>query len=530
MKNFNEFYPTPVSLLDKITAGMDWNKIDTILEPEAGKGDIVEYLRSIDEDLDFDIDCIENEPELALILKGKGYRVIHDDFLTFNGRKKYDLIIMNPPFSNGDEHLLKALDLQRDGGYILCILNAETLRNDYTNRRKELKQKLTDYNAEITYLFEEFLADDAERKTSVDIAVVKVRIPKKANTSIILDGLKKTSCQEIDVDKDVTDLAIDDHIRAIIKRYEMEIEASFRLIDEYYALEPYMLMSLKDNCYNSPILELKIANDSSCKHPKNTVLRMIRSKYWEALFKDPRFVGGMTSEQRKTYSHQVEELANYDFSFYNIKTIQEQMARNIVKGIEECILSLFDELSHEYSWLPESGKNIHYYNGWASNKAHIVNNKVIIPLRAWDDIYNKFDFVFRVKDRLCDIEKVFDYLNGTVSDHGRSLFRTLDQAEKDQQSKNIRCRYFELTFYKKGTCHIRFLNEELLKKFNIFGGRGKAWLPPCYGKKDYKDMTAEEQSVIDQFEGKESYSHVYAHANTYLYSGQTTLSLMMSES
>ena len=43
--NVDEFYPTPVSLLDKITAGMDWMKVHTVLEPEAGKGDIVEYIK-----------------------------------------------------------------------------------------------------------------------------------------------------------------------------------------------------------------------------------------------------------------------------------------------------------------------------------------------------------------------------------------------------------------------------------------------------------------------------------------------------
>ena len=35
---------------------------------------------------------------------------------------------MNPPFSNGDKHLLKALKMQEKGGAIICLLNAETIR------------------------------------------------------------------------------------------------------------------------------------------------------------------------------------------------------------------------------------------------------------------------------------------------------------------------------------------------------------------------------------------------------------------
>lgn len=42
---------------------------------------------------------------------------------------------------------------------------------------------------------------------------------------------------------------------------------------------------------------------------------------------------------------------------------------------------------------------------------------------------------------------------------------------------------------------------ELLKKFNIFGSQRKGWLPPDYGRKNYQDMTAEEQTVINEFDG-----------------------------
>ena len=40
----NEFYPTPKTLLEEIFAGMEWKDIHTVLEPSAGKGDIVQYL------------------------------------------------------------------------------------------------------------------------------------------------------------------------------------------------------------------------------------------------------------------------------------------------------------------------------------------------------------------------------------------------------------------------------------------------------------------------------------------------------
>lgn len=530
MKNYDEFYPTPKSLLEEITKDVNFNKINYILEPSAGKGDMVEFVKEkasyvtiqgerYKSDREIDVDCIEKEEELRMVLEGKGYRVIHDDFLTFNSQKKYDLIIMNPPFSDGASHLLKALEIQKDGGYILCILNAETLRNAYSKERQMLLQKLNSYNADIQFMTNTFTSD-AERRTQVEIAVVKCSIPEKKQDSRIIEDLRKSFTNQNRVQQDMTDLAVNDYIEAIIQRFDIESKACMDLIDEYNAMCPYILEDIQENNYTEPVLSLK-----SGKHDpdKNLVLKKIRSKYWKALFTDPRFVGGMTSNQRREYINSVQELSDYDFSYYNIKTIQVKMARSMVKGIEECILSMFDELSHEYSWLPETGRNIHYYSGWSSNKAHLINKKVVLPMNGiFSAIWKRYEYRYTVVEKLRDLEKIFDYLNGTPgAEH--YLAQILEKAENEQQTKKISCYYFDLNFYKKGTVHITFKDEELLKKFNIFGGQHKAWLPPCYGKKPYQDMTDEEKTVINDFEGEASYHYVYENAKKMVFNTQLLL-------
>ena len=40
-----DFYPTPGHLIDKMLSGVDFSMIKSILEPSAGKGDIVEVLK-----------------------------------------------------------------------------------------------------------------------------------------------------------------------------------------------------------------------------------------------------------------------------------------------------------------------------------------------------------------------------------------------------------------------------------------------------------------------------------------------------
>lgn len=133
---------------------------------------------------------------------------------------------MNPPFSKGDEHLLKALDMQKNGGYIICILNAETIRNPYTLKRKELVRRLE--GAAIEFLQQEFT--QAERKTEVEIAVVKIQIPKKKQESRIFTELRTKHYERNRSASETTALTVKDQVEAIVNQYELEVEAGIQLI------------------------------------------------------------------------------------------------------------------------------------------------------------------------------------------------------------------------------------------------------------------------------------------------------------
>ena len=155
----NTFYPTPETLANKMLMGIDFTFIQTVLEPSAGKGDLITAVQKANDRNKYsynhhsiDIDAVELDPNLRALLKGNEIRVVHDNFLTMHTSKHYDLIIMNPPFSEGDKHLLKALEMQQNGGQVVCLLNAETIRNPYSNTRKDLVRKLKEYDASIEYV------------------------------------------------------------------------------------------------------------------------------------------------------------------------------------------------------------------------------------------------------------------------------------------------------------------------------------------------------------------------------------------
>lgn len=226
MENYKEFCPTPEELVNKMLDGVNLNYVKTVLEPSAGKGNIIQGLKNHARYQNLDIDCIEINKDLRNCLKGAGYRVVGDDFLTYTTMKQYDLIVMNPPFSNGDAHLMKALKMQqRHGGAVIALVNAETIRNPYTNLRKELVQLIENAGGTAEYIEHAFL--EAERQTEVEVALVRVKFPEPEHIPSIMDKLQKEKAVEESDPEERQHLADNDFIKAIVDQYQMEIKAGW---------------------------------------------------------------------------------------------------------------------------------------------------------------------------------------------------------------------------------------------------------------------------------------------------------------
>lgn len=521
--NSSGFYPTPDSLAMKMLDGIRWDYISTILEPSAGKGNLADAVnrrwkihhgtRYRSEDKGADIDCIEVDPNLRAILKDKGFRVVHDDFLSYSTCKKYSLIVMNPPFESGAKHILRAMQLLQDGGQLIALCNAETLQNPYTNERSLLLQKLTENNAEIEYIQDAFV--NAERKTNVVTALIRFKQPESELSHLILDHLKPAHKYVDMPEEEAQALTKADFVEAILDRYNFEVETAVHLIHETEACQRVLNQPVvsKDTSYASSPFELNMGRNT--KANVNDAVKRIRKKYWAALFTSPQFMDQLTSNLRDQLNKRVEELADYEFSKFNILEIMMQMNGHINEGVEKTIMDLFDDWTRKYHW-DDHSTNRHYFDGWRTNDAFAVNKKVIIPMYAYSTWSGSFDLDYHCREKLADIEKVFNYLDG-----GRTpeipLHDVLQKAELDHQTDKVETKYFYLTFYKKGTCHVVFKDMNILARFNIFAARNKNWLPPAFGKKKYKDMTAEEQKVAKSFMGSaDRYDKVVQYAHYFL--------------
>ena len=532
-----DFYPTPSALAGKMFSMLDLNKVDlyyrqlSVLEPSAGKGDLADSFRAFLENQDrrFNerkplIDCIECDRNLQYLLRGKGEHLVHDDFLSFNSRKNYDFIIMNPPFSEGDKHLLKALELMKYGGQIVCLLNAETIMNPYTNRRHVLLQQLEKLKAKVQFVKGAFTA--AERKTGVEVAIVHVDIPyPEAGESEIYERLRRARDAKFE-NEEIRAVASANPVENLIQTFNIEVDASLEFFKQYNALVPY-IREVDDGKAN-PLIGLSLrTTDSSegryCGYVTGTAvndfMRAVRAKYWK-LFDNRELMGKFTSNILETYRKRVQSLSDYDFTEFNIRQVIEEMSGELNKGVEDSIMALFEKLSAEHAWYPECSQNIHYYNGWKTNKAHKVGMKAIIPSAGAYSTWSGDLDEYHCASLLDDLEKSLNYLN---SDNEVDVMRlvlssVISTAKAQGKTKNIDCTYFTVTFYKKGTCHIKFHEaaRPLIDRLNIFAAQRRGWLPPSYGKVAYDSMDSEAQAVVDSFQGKEAYDRVMAEPGRYL--------------
>ncbi len=506
---FNKnFYTTPEYLIRKMLSKVK-GVPKKVLEPSAGKGDIIDAMTS-DYYSRYHLDCIsaiELDEELQATLRGKGIKLIDTDFLTYSGPDKFDLIIANPPFDNGEKHLLKAIEIMYRGE-IVFLLNAETLRNPYTNTRKDLIKKLTDLNADIEYIQNAF--KDAERPTGVEIALIYINIERNIEDDLFKEVNDAAEELRPRIEKNY-EVSTGKTIKELVAEYNQVIHIGTETIIGYYRnykkIGKYIGLNMTaDKDHSSDDMTSKMQG------ALNDMLVTVRTDFWRKTLNLKEVRSRLTEKKQAEFEHQIDQRCYMDFTEHNIRQFVLNLISGYEKTLTEAVIEIFDKftIKHAYS----NGlydKNIHYYNGWKTNKAFKVNKKVIIPFYGGyvdgpftDGFSGKWRLDWNAKRQLCDIDIVMNYFDGIQC--YVSISDALETAFGKGQSSKIVSTFFTITAYKKGTLHLTFNSEDILRRFNVAAGMGKGWLPHDYGKKAYKDFNSEEQGTVDSFEGTASYN------------------------
>ena len=501
------FYPTPGHLISRMVSKIQNKNAMTYLDPSAGKGDIIEYLQNTYQHRINKVDAIEIDETLQATLRGKNINVIDSDFLTFAGADKYDVIIANPPFDNGAKHLLKAIDIMYCGE-IVFLLNSETLQNPYSNTRKLLVRKLKELNADIEYIQDAFL--DAERKTAVSIALVYIRIEKQVENDLFADIDDKAS----DTQEKITannEIQTQNHIKNMVDDFNRVVKVGSETLVNYYRnynhISKYIKLANQDGKADSRYTTTDKTLTGIMQDKLNQFLQDVRKSYWTDVLDLKDVKSRLTSEKSKLFYHQLQKHAYMDFTERNIRQFIINLINGYEKTLTDAVVKLFDDFTRNYAWddKNEFEKNIHYFNGWKTNKAFFVNKKVILPwYRCWDTLFNKWKIDYQDIAKLHDIDLIMSYFD--ASNDYLSIEDALNSAFTRGQTRKISSTYFEISVFKKGTIHIIFKDENIRRRFNITACKGKGWLPQDYGHKPYEQLSYAEKELIESFEDKKTYN------------------------
>lgn len=164
------FFPTPATVVLQMIERAEIEEHHRILEPSAGKGDILDSLRRHHPEAN--VSAVETNGTLFDVLEAKGHDVERGDFLDHHG--EYDRILMNPPFENGAEidHIRHAYDQLANGGRLVSIMSeGPFFRSD--RRAIEFREWFEERGGESEQLPEDaFSGTDAFRKTGVRTRIV----------------------------------------------------------------------------------------------------------------------------------------------------------------------------------------------------------------------------------------------------------------------------------------------------------------------------------------------------------------------
>jgi hypothetical protein len=520
LQDNKSFYPTPEKLIHKMINKINrpCSDIKFILEPSAGGGAIINsLLHSKFDSYTTVISAIEKDDylrselnRLSTFKQHSAYKVIDSDFLTYHGYDKFDLIIMNPPFENGEYHLQKAIDISFDTE-IICLLNAETILNPFSNHRKALIDQLTKLNADYEYISNSFI--DSDRQTNVEVVIVHIDI-HNSYESLLTDctDQAKVVKEDISIENETSELITNNHIEALVQSYHYTINIGLDTIRHYFKnyskTQKYMKLNILQfdgaKQYDSTNNE---NFNRQINENINDFLIQVRKDYWHKVLDLPDVKKRMTEDRRNQFFKDIQEQSYMELTVNNIKSFILSLIGSYEDILIEAVTKLFDKFTQKYHWHEESDQNRYLFDGWKTNEAFYVNDRVIFPMYGSYGhpfiSYNKWSLHYSIEAELNDIDIVMNYFSG-IGNYV-SIADALKQAFISSKTRKIKSTFFEISVFKKRTIHLRFLDEDIRRRFNIVACKGKSFLPQDYGKKRYEDMNEEEQKVVESFEGQANY-------------------------
>lgn len=466
-----DFYPTPESVINTMMLGEDILG-KTILEPSAGSGNIVRWLKSNGAG---EIIACEKDKHLQKLLAGE-CNIIADDFLSVTAEQvsHIDYIVMNPPFSDGAKHILHAYEIAPVGCTIISLCNSSYLEKRWNENYAKLQETVELYgNSE--WLGNAF--GTAERKTDVDVSLVKLYKEGEAGNEF---ANYMFSNEDDALNANETEGLVQYNVvRDMVNRYISAVQ----LFDETMSASKKINEAARFDDETGGFLPIEFVvvdhNRKVVQVSRQQYKKQLQRYYWRIIFRKLKMDKYATNGLREQINRFIEKQVEVPFTMHNIYQVLNMVIQTTGQRMDKALLEAFDlicSLSAENSTAGEK---------WKTNANYMINRKFIVPYMTgydarWPRDYMTLSYSSN-ETKIADVVKALCYITGISYDdipdlHSFIYNRKLSYGEWFEWA------FFRVKGFKKGTMHFEFLDEDVWHKFNQQVAKQRGWVLPKRSK------------------------------------------------
>ena len=494
-----DFYTTPREVFDIMTTGEDLTDA-VVLEPSAGSGNLVRFCQESGARY---VKACEINDTLRDALFSRCC-VIAPDFLTVRREQVADVthIIMNPPFTNVERHILHAWDIAPDGCTIIALCPSSRFSSCYGEGKKLAETiELFGTREDVGDVFNTATAD---RRTAADISVI--RLYKPSEKSQDFEGLEWDTTPEgfDDLGNGQEGLIRYDALRDMVKRYNSALaqfdavqEASKRINEDIAA---FSACSIHFGAHGTDRNRNDLSNINRDRFRKE-----LQHAAWAKVFSLLQMQKYTTSVLEQKIARFVESSEARPFTLKNIYLVVSDVIQNVGNIMNECVVRAFDticELSAENTTAGEK---------WKTNSNYMVNQRFIVDgIRTEYTSGSHYDYklgkyvenphlrtswtCYRDNiEKVEDLYKSLCFVSGKQYDdkHNRAFESDVIQ-HCDNFGTWFYFDWFRVRFYKKGTMHFEFTDINVWYRFNQIAAQAKGWklgsATQCKNRRIWRDI------------------------------------------
>jgi hypothetical protein len=478
-----------------------------VYDPSAGSGNIISYAW---EHGCRDAIASEINHDFRKILQSK-CRIIGSDFMDVRAEdiSHVDFIIMNPPFSADEKHIIHAYEIAPEGCSIISLCNWNTLENRYSYSRSKLNELITKYGSKVNI---ENVFSDADRSTDVQIGLVNLYKPKTGKETEF-DGYFDLSEEYEQQQNGIMEYS---EIRSIVNRYVAAVKLFDSVMEANKEIEA-LIDPINIGVFSfGAFMSDRDKRGDKIPINRETFKKELQKSAWKTIFNKLNMWKYVTQKVIAIINKQIEKQVAVPFTMRNIYKMIEVIVGTKENTMNMVLTEAFDKIcsfSHENS---EAGEK------WKTNSSYKVNIKFIknyITEISWS---GQMSLRCSSADDMDDIYKALCYLTGTDYNDlipfrnyiqyryklksfptgklltGYNYYSNSLQEIKDKQKslhdngketiivdsgplefgKWIETDFFLFRGYKKGTGHFMFKDERVWMQFNRKVAEIRGWRLP----------------------------------------------------